>query len=261
MAQGRVPLAQEHAQVWNALAALLEQIDAILGNVRMGRAEFLALLEEGLSGATLGVLPDTSDALRLSPLSRAGGGAVRALFVLGCSEGLLPRDHADDGLLDETERGRARRAPACRACTAAAFLSAHERLHALRGAGAPDGAAVPVLPVHRGGGRAAALLPHFPRARDLPARRIRHRPGAHGRACPRAGRDALERLVAALRRRAEDGVLPPELPALVRAFFKERSGAACPHPRRGARRGGRRAAGPARPRALRRAARHERQPP
>lgn len=218
MAQGHVPLAQEHAQVWNALAALLEQIDAILGNVRMGRAEFLALLEEGLSGATLGVLPDTSDALRLSPLSRAGGGAVRALFVLGCSEGLLPRDHTDDGLLDETERD-ALAALGLPRMHGAAFLSAHERLMLYEALARPTERLYLFYPFTGEGGelppsslisRVRAIFPRAASGTDL----------VRTDALPSCGADALERLVATLRRRAEDGVLPPELPALYAHFSK-----------------------------------------
>lgn len=215
---GRIPQAEEHAQVWNTLMALLEQIDAIMGAERMSRAEFLTVLEEGLSEASLGVIPDTSDALRLSPLSRAGGGGVHALFVLGCSEGLLPRDHGDDGLLNEAERDSlfALGLPRMRG---ASFLAAHERLMLYEALSRPSDRLYLFYPFTGESGelppspliaRIRAIFPRAAAGTDL----------LRTDALPSCEADALERLVAALRRQAEDGVLPPELPALQAHFLK-----------------------------------------
>lgn len=215
-AAGRVPLAEEHAQVWNALMGLLEQLDAIMGGERMSRAEFLTVLEEGLSETTLGVIPDTADRLRLSPLSRSGGSAVRALFVLGCSEGLLPRDHGDDGLINESEQDMLCGLGLPR-MHGAAYLSAHERLTLYEALARPterlylfypftgDAGELPPSPLVA---RMQTLFPNAAHRTDLT--------GADALPCCRAA--ALERLTGALRRRAEDGVVPPELPALAGYF-------------------------------------------
>ena len=215
-ADGRVPQAEEHAQVWNALSALLEQMDTIMGDQRMSRAEFLSVLEEGLCEASLGVIPDTSDALRLSPLSRAGGGSVRALFVLGCSEGLLPRDHGDDGIINEAEQETLASLGLPR-MHGAAYLTAHERLMLYEALARPTDR---LYLFHPFTGDAGELAPSqlILRARTVFPRAAAGSDLTRTDAPPACEADALERLTSALRRRAEDGVLPPELPALCGHF-------------------------------------------
>ena len=219
-AAGRVPQAEEHAQVWRALVELLEQLHAILGEARMGREEFLSVLEEGLVQATLGVIPDTSDALRLSPLSRMGGGSVRALFVLGCSEGLLPRDDGDDGILNEEER------EALAACGlprmhGAAYRAAHERLMLYEALARPTERLYLSYPFT---GDAGALSPSqlVQRVRELFPRAAAGSDLSRAAEAPGCEADALERLTEGLRRRAEDGVTAPELPALAAHFSARR---------------------------------------
>ncbi len=100
---GRLPEMQEHAQVWNLIVELLDQMDEILGELKVGRAGFLRLLEEGMSGGSIGVVPGTADQGVVGDAVRTRSRKVRALFVVGANEGLLPRPQQNDGLLDDTE--------------------------------------------------------------------------------------------------------------------------------------------------------------
>ena len=103
LSEGRIPLMEEHAQVWRVLMDALSQIDAILGDVPLPRALFYALLKEGLDGYAIGVIPDTADQVLLGDAARTRSRAVRALFVVGLNEGLLPVLRAPDGLIDDRE--------------------------------------------------------------------------------------------------------------------------------------------------------------
>ena len=94
---------QEHAQVWNLLVALLDQLSEILGELKIGRAGFLRLLEEGMRGASIGVVPGTADQGVVGDVVRTRSRRVRALFVVGANDGLLPRPQQNDGLLDDAE--------------------------------------------------------------------------------------------------------------------------------------------------------------
>ena len=128
LADGKAERAQELAQVWNALSGLLEEADTILGDTVMSREEFFCVLEEGLDGVTVGVVPTGEDSLEVTPLMRAGGGKVKALLMLGCTDGLLPRDRSGDGLLSDEEREYLRTELALEGLNGAGFYSAHERL-------------------------------------------------------------------------------------------------------------------------------------
>lgn len=99
----RIPLMEEHAQVWNLLTALMDQLVTILGDQELVRADYQRLLEEGLSGVGIGVIPDTADAVLLGDAQRTRSRSVKALFVVGANEGLLPRARTDDGIIDDAE--------------------------------------------------------------------------------------------------------------------------------------------------------------
>lgn len=106
IAAGRPREAAEHAELWRLLTELFDQLHAILGDTAMGREEFRALIAEGLSGMQMGVIPDTADRVLVGDPSRTRlYGGIKALFVLGANEGLLPRNRHDDGLINDGELG------------------------------------------------------------------------------------------------------------------------------------------------------------
>lgn len=103
LADGRTALMEEHAQVWNTLMEVLSQLDAIMGDLTASRKLFSELLEEGLSGCEIGVIPGTSDQVLLGDMARTKSRAVKALFLAGVNDGLLPAARNDDGLIDDRE--------------------------------------------------------------------------------------------------------------------------------------------------------------
>ncbi len=103
LAAGRPQDAAAHAQIWNQLMLLLSQLDTILGDVSMGRNEFLAVFEEGLAGYSIGVVPGVTDQVLLGDMSRSRIGTVRRLFVVGANDGLLPPNAMDDALISDAE--------------------------------------------------------------------------------------------------------------------------------------------------------------
>lgn len=103
LAIGRVSEAEQYAQLWNIIMELLTQLHDILGENKLGVRAFLGVLEEGIAGYSMGVLPGTADQVILGDLYRTRSGSVDTLFILGCNEGLLPRTHNDDELICDAE--------------------------------------------------------------------------------------------------------------------------------------------------------------
>lgn len=103
---GEAQDAQTYAQMWNTLMTLFSQIDAIMGDTEMGVREFCALLEEGLSGYRIGVVPGTTDQVVLGDLVRTRLSRCSTLFLLGCAEGAFPPARSDDALLNDAELKR-----------------------------------------------------------------------------------------------------------------------------------------------------------
>ncbi len=96
-------LADEYAQVWDVLVELLSQIDAVFGDTPMSRAEFIAVMDEAFAAYTVGLIPATADQVLFGTLTRTRSRSVKALFVLGCNEGMLPKYHADEDVIGEED--------------------------------------------------------------------------------------------------------------------------------------------------------------
>lgn len=101
--ESRFALMEEHAQVWDILIELFEQLHAILGAAKMDKREFLEVLTEAISAYQVGIIPATADQVLFGDVNRTRSREVRALFLLGCNEGLLPAPRVDDDIIDDTE--------------------------------------------------------------------------------------------------------------------------------------------------------------
>ena len=95
--------AQMIAQVWRAVTDLLVQLDTVLGETNLTRKEFPMLLEEGLSGFSVGILPGQGDRVTLGDLVRTRLAPIDTLFVLGCTDGVFPPVRTDDDLINDPE--------------------------------------------------------------------------------------------------------------------------------------------------------------
>jgi len=138
--KGRFALMEEHAQVWEVLMELFSQLYAILGGEEMGRQEYIEVLTEALSAYQVGVIPATADQVLFGDINRTRSREVRALFLLGCNEGMLPAPRMDEQIIDDAELetlsglgvapwgGTARRAEADRLSIYRALSRAGERL-------------------------------------------------------------------------------------------------------------------------------------
>ncbi|MHB1041486.1 MAG: helicase-exonuclease AddAB subunit AddB [Eubacteriales bacterium] len=102
--EGRLEEAREHAQVWSGLIELLDQIVESLGDDTVPLEELASIIDEGLSGLRLGLIPPGLDQVVVGSLDRSRSPGARAAFVLGVAEGLLPLRAAEQGVLTDAER-------------------------------------------------------------------------------------------------------------------------------------------------------------
>ena len=96
--------AEENERVCEYLTGFLGQLDALLGKENVSRSEFLEILDAGLAEAKLGMLPAGLDLVQVGDLRRSRLTEVKALFVLGMNEGVIPGKAASGGILSEWER-------------------------------------------------------------------------------------------------------------------------------------------------------------
>jgi len=95
-------------QIWNCLMDVFGQIDTALGTEKAGLDEFIDVLESGLATYSVGVLPERRRVLSITDALRGRGKGVRALFILGANEGILPSETGRFAVLTDAERVRLR---------------------------------------------------------------------------------------------------------------------------------------------------------
>lgn len=211
--QERLAEMQEHAQVWNLLVALLDQLSEILGELKIGKAGFFRLLEEGMQGASIGVVPGTADQGVVGDVVRTRSRRVRALFVVGANDGLLPRPQQNDGLLDDAEIKELQNQGANVRKTSAE-LTAADRLDLYTALSKTDEYLYVSFAYGDGGGelapsplveRLATLYPNCTQKSDI----------ERGDALPDCAAEALTLTASDLRRFRDEGACPARLPALI----------------------------------------------
>ena len=105
-AQGELEEAAEHAEVYNQFLGLLEEMVEALDDYPLSLEEYMRILEAGLEGLTLGLIPPGLDQVFVGSLERSRPPEVKAVFLIGANEGILPQVSCPDGILGENERSQ-----------------------------------------------------------------------------------------------------------------------------------------------------------
>ena len=103
-AQGKYEQVYEHTQIWNIVMRIFDQTVDIMGDQPGTLAEYRRILEAGFASYQLGLIPTTVDQVLIGNIEHLKSRGVKALFVLGINDGLLPSVSVLDGLLLEEER-------------------------------------------------------------------------------------------------------------------------------------------------------------
>lgn len=103
-AAGDLEQAREHQQLWPKLIELLDQLVDTFGEQPLTLAEFAAVLSEGLEATKLSLIPPSLDYVTIAALERTRRLKIKAAFVPGVSDGVLPRRRREEGLLNDSER-------------------------------------------------------------------------------------------------------------------------------------------------------------
>ena len=90
--------------VWDSFLNITEQIAEIMGDKDFDGETLRDLLETGMEGIRVGMLPPAKDGLVMGTMQRTRTGRIRALMVLGANEGVLPSGKPSRGLFGEEEK-------------------------------------------------------------------------------------------------------------------------------------------------------------
>ncbi len=92
-----------HLTVWEQMNEWLENLERAFGEERLSLADWLPILDAGLGGLTVGVIPPALDQVRIGAVNRSRNPDVQLAFVLGLNEGVFPARPTSGPLLTETE--------------------------------------------------------------------------------------------------------------------------------------------------------------
>jgi ATP-dependent helicase/nuclease subunit B len=101
---GEKERAAEHTQVWRNFVDLFDELVELLGDQSLTPAEFSDVLESGFESFDLAITPQTVDQVLVGQVDRARTPAIKAVFVLGLSEGEFPRPAGDTPILTDHDR-------------------------------------------------------------------------------------------------------------------------------------------------------------
>lgn len=106
-ADGDLEQAREHRQIWNSVVQLFDELVDTSGGDTVSLSDYTAVLNDGLEGLKLSLIPPGLDHITVSPLDQTTVANVRAVYVPGVNDGVLPMRSRGEGLLTDAERAKA----------------------------------------------------------------------------------------------------------------------------------------------------------
>lgn len=96
--------AKNFSQIYERVMKVFEQLVELLGDEKLTISEFGQLLESGFDEIRIGIIPTSSDYVQLGDLTRSRAGDIKALFLVGANDGLIPKKMDSGGLLTDEDK-------------------------------------------------------------------------------------------------------------------------------------------------------------
>ena len=101
---GDIGKAEKYKQVWKIINTIFERLNSFLGNEKITVLEFSKILDAGFSEGRFAIIPPTVDSVTIGDIERTRLPNIKAIFVIGVNEGILPSPSDVNGLFSDTER-------------------------------------------------------------------------------------------------------------------------------------------------------------
>jgi ATP-dependent helicase/nuclease subunit B len=107
---GQLERAREHAQVWQEIIHMLDQLVEVMGDEDVSLTDFMSMLDSGLESLRFALIPPAVDQVLVGSLDRSRASNVPCMLVLGVTDGVIPARQKDDGMLSDNEKSRLKEA-------------------------------------------------------------------------------------------------------------------------------------------------------
>ncbi len=101
--EGDYEYASEYSQIWNILMEIFDQLIEVGGNEKTDIETFVEILKAGIESHEVGVIPSTIDQVLVGGLKRTRPHKVKALFILGINDRIIPSIVEDAGIMLDEE--------------------------------------------------------------------------------------------------------------------------------------------------------------
>ena len=95
---------KEYSQIVKIVLDILDQAVSAIGDEKTEIYEFYKILNSGFEGQEIGVIPISLDQVNIGDIARIKGRDVKALFIIGVNDGVLPSASRDEGILSDKDR-------------------------------------------------------------------------------------------------------------------------------------------------------------
>jgi len=104
MDDSRLEYVNENTQIWNIVIEIFDQMVEMIGDMKVDIREYAGILSAGFAEHKIGVIPPTMDQVIAGSLERSKSHEIKALFVLGVNDGVLPGGFSDEELILDDEK-------------------------------------------------------------------------------------------------------------------------------------------------------------
>lgn len=101
---GDLVSAREHEQAWNAVVDLLDQFVQLLSDEPLSLQSFAAIIEAGLESLHFSLVPQAIDQVLVANVDVSRLDDVKAAFVIGLNDGVLPEKTVTEGIFSDQDR-------------------------------------------------------------------------------------------------------------------------------------------------------------
>jgi ATP-dependent helicase/nuclease subunit B len=91
-------------QLWNRIMALMDQMVDIMGETSVSLKNYQQLWQAGIESIEIGLIPSTIDQVMVGTPERSRQAGIKALFLMGVNDGVLPASTSEIGVLLTSEK-------------------------------------------------------------------------------------------------------------------------------------------------------------
>lgn len=97
-------LEKEYKQIYSLVLEILDQLVEVLGQEKVSLKEYGELLETGFSEGKVGLIPSGVDQVVVGDMERTRLNDIKALFIVGVNDGIVPKAIVKGGIISDMER-------------------------------------------------------------------------------------------------------------------------------------------------------------